>query len=140
MKRIKNIIILRGVSGGGRSTLAYFLVNNSKSDAIYYEADMFTMNEQGQYEFKPEKLGYCHNKCVSSVESSMVAEVELIIVSNTSTKERDFKAYIDLANKHGYKVTSLVVENRHGNKDCHNVPEETLKRQEEAIKQSLKLR
>ena len=140
MIKNKILMILRGASGSGKSSLAHFLVNNSSCEAVYYEADMFMENEQGQYEFKPEKLGYCHNKCVSSVEASMVSELPLIIVSNTSTKERDFKAYIDLANKHGYKVTSLVVENRHGNKDLHNVPEETLKRQEEAIRQSLKLR
>lgn len=133
-------MILRGASGGGKSSLAAFLVNNSSCDAVYYEADMFMINDKGKYEFKPEKLGYCHNKCVTAVESSMDSELPLIIVSNTSTKERDFKAYIDLAHKHGYKVTSLVVENRHGNKDSHNVPEETLKRQEEAIRQSLKLR
>jgi predicted kinase len=140
MKRNKNLIIIRGTSGSGKSSLANFLVNNSSCDAVYYEADMFMENEQGQYEFKPEKLGYCHDKCVVAVESSMQSELPLIIVSNTSTKERDFKIYIELATKYGYKVTSLVVENRHGNKDSHNVPEETLKRQEEAIRQSLKLR
>ena len=140
MIRNKILMILRGASGSGKSSLANFLVNNSKADAAYYEADLFMENAQGQYEFKPEKLGYCHNKCVAAVESSMVSELPLIIISNTSTKERDFKAYIELATKYGYKVTSLVVENRHGNKDSHNVPEETLKRQEEAIRQSLKLR
>ena len=133
-------MILRGVSSAGKSTLANFLVNNSSCDAVYFEADMFMENEQGQYEFRPEKLGYCHNKCASSVKASMVNELPLIIVSNISTKERDFKIYIELATKYGYKVTSLVVENRHGNKDLHNVPEETLKKQEEAIRQSLKLR
>jgi predicted kinase len=140
MIRNKILMILRGASGSGKSSLANFLVNNSKADAAYYEADLFMENAQGQYEFKPEKLGYCHNKCVAAVESSMVSELPLIIISNTSTKERDFKAYIELATKYGYKVTSLVVENRHGNKDLHNVPEETLNRQEESIRQSLKLR
>jgi hypothetical protein len=36
--------------------------------------------------------------------------------------------YLDLAEKHGYKVYCLVVENRHGGVNEHNVPEETLEK------------
>jgi hypothetical protein len=38
------------------------------------------------------------------------------------------QAYIDLAKKYGYQVTSLIIENRHGNPNIHNVPMETLER------------
>ena len=38
------------------------------------------------------------------------------------------QAYIDLAKKYGYQVTTLIVENRHGNRNVHNVPDETLDR------------
>lgn len=40
----------------------------------------------------------------------------------------------------GYRVVSLVVENRHGNRDVHNVPDEVKGKQEQRIKNSLKLR
>jgi hypothetical protein len=36
------------------------------------------------------------------------------------------KDYFDLANTYGYKIVSLIIENRHGNKSIHNVPEETM--------------
>jgi hypothetical protein len=34
--------------------------------------------------------------------------------------------YFELAKKYGYRVHSIVVENRHGGVNEHGVPEETL--------------
>jgi len=36
------------------------------------------------------------------------------------------KPYFDLAEKHGYRVYSLIVENRHGGVNEHGVPEDKL--------------
>ena len=49
-----------------------------------------------------------------------------IAVSNTFTQEWEMKDYFDLADKYGYKVVSLIVENRHGGKNVHGVPEDKL--------------
>ncbi len=38
--------------------------------------------------------------------------------------------YLKLAEKYDYKVVSLIVENRHGNKSVHNVPDETMEKNE----------
>jgi hypothetical protein len=35
-------------------------------------------------------------------------------------------SYYDLAKKYGYRVHSLIVENRHGGVNEHGVPEENL--------------
>lgn len=51
-----------------------------------------------------------------------------IAVSNTFTQEWEMKPYFELAQKHGYRVFSLVVENRHGGVNEHNVPAETLEK------------
>jgi hypothetical protein len=51
-----------------------------------------------------------------------------IVVSNTSTTEKELQPYLDLANEYGYKVVSLIVENRHGNSNVHSVPQETLQK------------
>jgi hypothetical protein len=34
--------------------------------------------------------------------------------------------YYDLAKRYGYKVTSVIVENRHGGESIHSVPDATL--------------
>jgi hypothetical protein len=36
--------------------------------------------------------------------------------------------YYDLAKKHGYRVFSVIVENRHEGVNSHDVPEETLQK------------
>jgi hypothetical protein len=35
-------------------------------------------------------------------------------------------AYYELANQYGYRVFSIIVENRHGGVNQHNVPEDKL--------------
>ena len=52
--------------------------------------------------------------------------VEKIVLANTFTQEWEFKDYYELAEQYGYRVHSLIVENRHGNKSIHNVPDATL--------------
>jgi hypothetical protein len=44
-----------------------------------------------------------------------------IIVSNTFTKEWEMTPYYELAEKYGYVVFSLIVENRHGGVNEHGV-------------------
>ena len=34
--------------------------------------------------------------------------------------------YFDLAKKYGYTVFTIIVENRHGGKNVHNVPENVI--------------
>jgi len=47
-----------------------------------------------------------------------------IVVSNTFTQEWEMEPYFKLAEKYGYTVFSVIVENRHGGKNEHGVPEE----------------
>jgi hypothetical protein len=47
-----------------------------------------------------------------------------IIVSNTFTQEWEMEPYFELAEKYGYDVFSIIVENRHGGKNIHDCPEE----------------
>ena len=137
---MNKLIILRGASGCGKSSFADFLVRNLRLDADRFEADGYMVNRQGDYEFKPEKLGYCHKSCQEDVEGAMHGGLECVIVSNTSTTEKELEFYLDLAQKYDYEVISLVVEKRHDGKNDHEVPEQTLDRQEQRLRGSLKLR
>ena len=50
-----------------------------------------------------------------------------IVVSNTFTQEWEMEAYYKLAEQYGYKVFSIIVENRHGGVNQHGVPTDKLK-------------
>jgi hypothetical protein len=49
-----------------------------------------------------------------------------IVVSNTFTQEWEMETYYQLADALGYRVISMIVENRHGGKNLHGVPEDKL--------------
>ena len=120
----KTLLLLRGLPGSGKSTLSKTI------GAITFEADMFFM-EGNEYKFNPAKLKEAHTWCQNQVEISMKNspknfEMSRIAVSNTFTQEWEMQPYYDLAKKYGYEVFSIIVENRHGGVNVHNVPEDKL--------------
>jgi predicted kinase len=56
----------------------------------------------------------------------MKEEKTPVIVSNTNTVPKEFKAYVELAEKYDYKVIYTIVENRREGKSIHSVPEEKI--------------
>jgi energy-coupling factor transporter ATP-binding protein EcfA2 len=116
---MKELFLLRGVPGAGKSTLAKSL------GGMHIESDKYFMDED-EYKFDPSKLKDAHAWCQNAVRVWAKNSVEKIVVSNTFTQEWEIDYYFELAKEHGYRVYSLIVENRHGNKDIHNVPEEKL--------------
>lgn len=134
------VIILRAVSGSGKSTFAEYLNSLSNSKAIICTADDFFIGSDGVYRFDLSKLGQAHLECKKKFEDALQKDFELVICANTNTKGQDVNFYIDKAKEYGYTVFSLVVENRHNNNNIHNVPVETLSRQEQDLRNSLKFR
>lgn len=132
----KTLIILRGVSGAGKSTVADMLAEGLWPIC---EADKFHYTEDGVYDWKPENIQAAHKWCQDQVKEMMECKFRKIILSNTSTSEKELKPYLDLAEENGYRVISLVVENRHGNDSIHSVPQETRDAQERRLRNSLKL-
>ena len=51
-----------------------------------------------------------------------------IVVANTNTTPREMKEYEAFAKIYGYKVYHIIVENRHGGQNIHDVPEETIEK------------
>ena len=127
----KSLVLVRGVSGSGKSTFAGEFLNSS----FLISTDDFFMNE-GKYEFNPEHLVANHQRCIDSVESEMkfresVTESTTIVVHNTFTRKWEMEPYIDLARKYGYNLYTIVVENRHGSSSLHDIPERAISDQKE---------
>ena len=59
---------------------------------------------------------------------ALAVELQLskIVVANTFTQEWEMDVYYELAKEFGFTVFSIVVENRHGGVNQHNVPEDKL--------------
>ena len=120
---MKNLYLLRGLPGSGKSTLA-----NQIGD-IHFEADMYFIDENGEYAFNGADIKKAHQWCQSQVELAMIQnhitdglDSSDIIVSNTFTQEWEMEHYYKLAVSYGYRVFSLIVENRHGGENIHGAP------------------
>jgi predicted kinase len=120
---MKTLILLRGLPGSGKSTLAKSLVTK---DYCHKEADMYFVDSFGNYKFEPSKIKDAHKWCKEETEFLMKYEHSPIVVSNTFTQEWEMEDYNKLAEKYGYRVFSLIVENRHGGVNEHGVPEDKL--------------
>ena len=120
----KDLILLRGLPGSGKSTLAKLLVGDK--DYCHKEADMYFVDRDGNYKFVPSKIKDAHAWCKEEIEFAMKYEHSPVVVSNTFTQEWEMDAYYELASKYGYRVHSIVVENRHGGVNQHGVPDEKL--------------
>lgn len=89
--------------------------------------------EKGEYKFDISKIKNAHNYCQSQTQAWMGSDgqqvnVDRIVVSNTFTMDWEMQPYFEMAKKYGYRVYSLIVENRHGGVNTHSVPEETIEK------------
>ena len=131
---MKELYLLRGLPGSGKSTLA----KSSIRFDYHFEADTYFIDENGEYKFDGSKLKEAHAYCQAAVEEAMSWDQNVeqvlrsdwrsIAVSNTFTQAWEMQPYYDLAEKYGYRVYSLIVENRHDGKNQHGVPQETLEK------------
>lgn len=135
------LYLIRGLSGSGKSTLAEELLETFVPGmAEVFEADKFFCDAFGNYNWSRTMLASAHKWCQESVKLAMMVSLPGVIVSNTFTSLKEMKPYLDMAEEFQYRVVSLIVENRHGNKSIHDVPEETLDRQERKLRGNIKLR
>ena len=116
---MKELFLLRGLPGSGKSTLAKSL------GGMHMEADKYFMDE-GEYKFDASKLKEAHAWCQNAARVWMTNSVPKVVISNTFTQTWEMDYYFELAKEHGYRVYSLVVENRHGGENVHNVPKEKI--------------
>lgn len=125
-------IILRGVSGAGKSTVAELF------RLPIVSADYFFIDLDGNYNFDRSLLHLAHESCFGLFKGYLKMDYD-VVVDNTNTSEKEIKRYIEYATKHGHEVISLVVENRHGNDSIHDVPQDTRLAQARRLQNSIKL-
>ena len=120
MPRIKLLVLMQGVPGSGKTTIAQEL-----SDWIV-SADDWMIDENGNYKFDKEQLPAAHQDCQDRARLKMLRGLSPVVVDNTNIKQTHIEPYLALARDHGYTV---VVIRANGNyQSVHDVPQDAVER------------
>lgn len=119
------LYLIRGVCGAGKSSFAESLYWKHLVFAVLEADQYFVDSETGEYHFNPNLIAEAHRDCQNRAKMHLKMGND-IAVSNTSTTEREVQVYAKIAEECNAKFVSIVVENRHGSKSIHNVPEEKI--------------
>lgn len=120
----KMLYIVRGLPGSGKSTLAVTLAGSLH--APHYEEDTYLHDRQGNYLWTEKRMNDSIEICISECRKAMQRANQVIVVSNVFEKNEMLNPYQELADQYGYHVTYMIVENRRGGVNIHNVPDEAL--------------
>ena len=117
-----SLIILRGVSGSGKSTFADFLVNNllNKFDTHRpyteptqkFEADQWFVDNGEPW--NPRYLSVAHEWCQAEVRKSL-QDGYITIVSNTTTTKKELQPYIKIARDLDVQYFVLIADGDYNN-------------------------
>ena len=125
-KNIHSIILLRGIPGSGKSTLARLLSEKGKYPV--YSVDDFFTDSDGNYSFDHLNNHLAYQQCQDNTEKAMKTKAEKILVDNTFTLDWEIEPYFRLAEQYEYDIYVVTVENYHGSRNIHQIPDEQIEK------------
>lgn len=130
-----DVVILRGLPGSGKSSLATslplstqsasgsvlsrdFLTQlthgirkpDSSSDWFICSADNFFLDEQGRYCFNPTLISNAHEACFTQFVQALENRTQRIVVDNTNSQYWEYRRYQALAQALGWRVSILEMQ------------------------------
>jgi predicted kinase len=122
----KNLILLRGLPGSGKSRLAKTLAENKWP--VFSVDDYFTNPQTGEYHFEFDKNHLAYKACEASCRNAMLNNTEKIFIDNTFTLAWELEPYFNLASEFNYTLFVCTVENYHKQKNIHGVSDEQIEK------------
>ncbi len=103
---IKVCIIMRGVSGSGKTNCVKILSKlfDESAFSIFSTDNFFMIN--GEYKFDPNKLKLYHDNNFQNFEKATLNNIQITCVDNTNLTN-EYKKYTEFARNHGYVVVVL---------------------------------
>lgn len=133
---MQQVIIIRGVSGSGKSTKAFEIKLDAEAkgfSVVICSADDYPgYYVSGKYTWSPQACSSAHKYCQEKFKAALYKDVDVIIVDNTNIKKKDFKFYIDEAMWNGHEVSILEIpfnkadSKLYAARNSHGVPEEKI--------------
>jgi predicted kinase len=123
------LTLIRGLPGSGKSTLA------KRMSAHHLEADMYFVDDEGQYRFSREKLNDAHEWCQRETQIWLAKACD-VVVSNTFVQAWEMEPYRRLAEQYNAKLTIIVCRGEFQN--VHNVDSATIEAKRKLWEEVLK--
>jgi predicted kinase len=134
----KTMMILRGVSGSGKSTYAQRVMSRLGRmfhyTTVKCSADDFFM-VKGEYKFNPRMLGRAHEFSKDKARKALRGGIDLVVIDNTNTQAWEYEPYVTMAKDNGYRVVFRVIGkfdsvslDLYATRNTHGVPREAINR------------
>lgn len=97
MSNFREVIVLQGASGAGKSTYAARLVKDAiAADKTFtiVSADDFFITPTRQYLFDPSRLSEAHGTCFARFLQALTQRIDVVIVDNTNTTAVEIAPYM----------------------------------------------
>jgi predicted kinase len=126
------LVIMRGISGSGKSTRAREIEQEIYKGNILSTDDHFMVN--GEYKFNPAMLGEYHAKTLEKAKE-LLSKNRSVILDNTNTAKWHYAAYVEFAKSKGIPVFQEVLgdggmtDEYLAQRNLHGVPLEGIRRQ-----------
>ena len=106
IKKRKVMIILRGLSGSGKSTICKAILS-VYPNAVHCSADHY-FEKDGEYKFDAKKLSYAHTECQQKAAEACAKGASVVIIDNTNVRRWEMRCYKELARQEGYVVLVAI--------------------------------
>jgi predicted kinase len=126
---MRSVIVLRGLPGSGKSTVARNLAAQVEGAVIVSADDFWVVN--GEYQFDVTRLGAAHGACQAAFKKALTFNTPLVIVDNTNTTPHEIQTYMDMAQNFGYEARIVFVPcdvDTSVARNTHGVPREAIER------------
>lgn len=124
------VIVMRGISGSGKSTVARDLAKG-EAGAVIVSADHYFERPDGSYDFDPAKLSEAHGQCFRLFIEALQAGVAMVVCDNTNTSASEASPYMLAAQAYGYDASVVEVHcdpKVAAARNSHGTPEHVVER------------
>lgn len=124
---MKKVIIMRGISGSGKSTW----VKKNVPEAVVCSADHHFIND-GVYKFDWRELKQAHAACFKKFHEAVTCGLGVIVIDNTNTELHEISRYLGVIELFEYDLEIVRIEcdlSVAQARNVHEVPPESVRAQ-----------